>query len=308
MDPSSVGDIETCFWNKDMTQQRVAGSITKSFAWVLFIACGGQVNGDGSGNNAQAGGTLGQGGLVSTNAGGSTQLGSAGSKSTGGRANTGGAKAAPIGGFANAGGASGSMGIGGIPPIATGGAGTIGLATPNGYYSEGSLGGYIFPVSDPAGSRIYVAQNQLCAYGTLVQIPPIEGGTGPDYGYAWGVILGWNLNQPMLIADGGPGATPADLSAVNSITIGLVGATGLTLRVQLEVRDAAGNSAYYCSPLPNSGATINLSDLRTQCWATTGSIFFDKASMKPTNLAIQLVTDPMVSHPFNFCVTVLSLQ
>jgi hypothetical protein len=150
-----------------------------------------------------------------------------------------------------------------------------------------------------------VATNYLCATGTAAQV--LYGDAGqPDWGAEWGVVLGWNLNQPSWL-DGGT-ASPADLTGMTSITVGLIGATGLNLRVQLDVRDMdSGMSVPYCAILPSTGGTIPLSSLMMQCWSGTGSAF-NPATMQPVDLAIQVVTDTVQAYPFSFCVTALSIR
>jgi hypothetical protein len=276
-------------------------------------AVGGNGNTNGTTNT---GGTISTGGVSPISAGGYTTSNNAGAMSAGGRPGTVGAMSVPTGGRAGLGGSTGTAGIqfyviGGALATASGGSTPVGgIAIPNQFYAQGDFEGSIWSVSDPDGSTLAIASNELCATGNLIKVPNIEGGTGPDYGGAWGALIGWDLNQ-LVDLDGGTNGyqTPVDLSAMHSITVGLTGATALTLRIQLNVDAAdAGTTAYYCAAIPASGATIRLSDLRTQCWDPTSVGFFDKATMKPSSLAIQLVTDTASAHPFKFCVTALSLQ
>ena len=270
---------------------------------------------DAVGGNGNANGTANAGGASPISAGGYVTSTNAGAMSAGGRTGTVGAKSVSTGGRTGLGsiGTGGILfsGIGGAMVTATGGSAPAGgIAIPNQYYAQGNFEGSIWPVGDPDGSTLAIASNELCATGNLIKVPNIEGGTDPDYGGAWGALIGWDLNQ-LVDLDGGTGGyqTPADLSAMHSITVGLSGATALTLRIQLNVDQAdAGTAAYYCAALPSSGATISLSNLKTQCWDPASVGYFDKATMKPSSLAIQLVTDTASAHPFRFCVTALSLQ
>jgi hypothetical protein len=82
----------------------------------------------------------------------------------------------------------------------------------------------------------------------------------------------------------------------------------LTLRIDLEVRDAdSGVSTYYCNSLPTAGSTIPLTSLIAACWHDRGNAF-DRATMQPACLAVQVVTSTSQAYPFNFCVTALSIQ
>lgn len=244
-------------------------------------------------------------GTTTTTGGSSSTAGTTGGTDTGstaGNASTGGSKAA-------------GTGTGGAAPTGTGGAAqggatglTGGVATPNNYYTQGALMGYVWTAKDTDGSTIALTAGQLCASGTAIKVPNIDGGTTPDYGNAWGVDVGWNLNQTAAVGDGGAGTSnTADLSGLTSVTVGLSGATGLTLRVQVEV-DTAGTPAYYCTSLPAAGGTINLADLKTLCYGTTNNVPFDKTTMKPVNFALQVVTDITKAYPFSFCVTSLTFQ
>jgi hypothetical protein len=186
----------------------------------------------------------------------------------------------------------------------TGATGPTGLPTPNGIYASGGYAGPVWGVADTAGSTITLTDNYLCASGTAVRVPYNDAGQ-PDWAGAWGVALGWNLNEPYLLDGGVPGL--ANLAGKTSITVGLVGATGLNMRVQLTARDwDAGAPVYYCASLPATGATIPLSSLTTQCWAPGGAVF-DPATVYPENLAITVVTDQSLAYPFKFCVTALGI-
>jgi hypothetical protein len=182
----------------------------------------------------------------------------------------------------------------------------IGLPTPGGQYTSGGRTGWVWTVSDADGSTITRDPDVLCVTGTAVQVPYVNGGY--DYAGAWGVNVGWDLNDALL-SDGGLGSTnPADLSGMTSITVAIAGAAGLSLRVQLTVDDAGnGTQAYYCAPIPSAGGTIPLSSLTKDCWGNTG-VAFDPATVRPNNVVIGVVTSPSQSYPFDFCVTALSID
>jgi hypothetical protein len=165
----------------------------------------------------------------------------------------------------------------------------------------------VWPAHDAEGSTITLDPGFLCASGTAIQVPYGDAGQ-PDWSGAWGVMLGWNLNQ-QLLPDGGTGAqNPANLAGMTLITVGIADATGLNLRIELNVNDAdSGTQAHYCASIPSAGGTISLSSLTKDCW-TSGGAPFDPATMHPVNLSIQVVTTTVQAYPFNFCVTALSIQ
>jgi hypothetical protein len=186
----------------------------------------------------------------------------------------------------------------------TGATAPTALPTPNGMYTYGGYVGPVWGAADAAGSTITLTDNYLCASGTAVQVPYIDMGQ-LDWARAWGVLLGWNLNEPYWLDGGVPG--PANLAGKTAITVGLVGATGLNLRVELEARDwDAGAPVSYCATLPATGGTIPLTSLAVQCWAPGGAVF-DPATVYPESLAIQVVTDAGQAYPFKFCVTALAI-
>jgi hypothetical protein len=202
------------------------------------------------------------------------------------------------GGSAQAGGGQGS-GTGG-----SGGAAS-GITVTNSYLTQGTLKGTVFTSKDDStGTTITRATNSLCASGTLSQIPTTD--AGPDYN-VWGAGMGWNLNQEMTDAGAGA-ANGANLSAFTSVVVGLSGATGLTLRLQLEVKDPDGGAAtYYCATLPTTGSTLQLSSLTQACW-NSGGTPFNPATMQPSAVSVQLVTSTAQSYTFDFCVTSLTFQ
>jgi hypothetical protein len=179
---------------------------------------------------------------------------------------------------------------------------TFALPTPGRQYASGSYVGPVWTGSDGA-STITPDPNHFCASGTAIQVPNDAGGQ-PDYTNAWGVLLGWNLNQ----AEPGGTPSPADLSGMAAINVAIVGAMGLNLRITLAVNDPnTGASTSYCAPLPSDGGIIALSSLTKDCWAGGGAAF-DPATMLPVNLSIQVVTDPYQAYPFDFCATALSID
>jgi hypothetical protein len=211
--------------------------------------------------------------------------------------------AVAVGGDGGTGGAGGAGG-----GSATGGSPANGIATPGSYYATSTAHGNVWTAQDTDGSTIRIPNpDMLCATGTAIKIPVSDAGVA-DYGGAWGVDLGWNLNQDRL-ADGASSAqTPANLSGLTKMTIGLSRATGLNLRVQFQVQDAdSGGSSYYCANVPATGGTIPLTGMTLNCW-TSGGAAFDPSIMQPLTVALQVVTDTTQAYPFDFCVTDWSFQ
>jgi hypothetical protein len=207
--------------------------------------------------------------------------------------------------------AAGGSGQAGNAGTSTGGAGggaASGVPVTNGYLTQGTaVKGTVWTSADSLGSTITRTPASMCASGTAIQIPTTD--AGPNYS-AWGAGMGWNLNQDM--TDAGAGATNgADLSAFTKIAIGLSGATGLTLRVQLEVKDADGGaSTYYCAALPTTGtgaAGVALSSLTQACW-NSGGTAFDPQTMRPSAVAVNIVTSTSQAYTFNFCIPQLEFR
>jgi hypothetical protein len=244
---------------------------------------------------------------------------SGGTPSSGGSTGTTGGSTGTTGGITSTGGSTGTAGgtegtdTGGTTAAAGQNAGgepgdggsSLGLPlTADKTYVASGFSGSVWTANDTDGSTIALAANNtMCVSGTAIQIPTVDG--APDYSGAWGVDLGWNLNET-LFGDGGSEKLAADVSNKTSINVGLSGATGLTLRVQFEVV-TGGTSAYYCATLPVTGGAIPIANLRTDCWGATG-LPFDKATMQPISFAIQVVTDTGKAYPFDFCVTSLSID
>jgi hypothetical protein len=187
---------------------------------------------------------------------------------------------------------------------------TIGLPTPGGQYTNGNYAGWVWAVSDADGSTVTRDSNVLCVTGTAIQVPYNSDTGQPDWGGAWGVVFGWNLNDALVPDGGAVAANPADLSAMRSITVAIAGAGGLNLRIGVSVKDAdGGTSTGYCANLPANGSTTNLTTLTTNCWpGGYPQTPFDPATMQPNIVSIQVVPDTDRAYPFNFCVTALSID
>jgi len=248
------------------------------------------------GGGASVGGQAGMGGASSSHTGGSN----AGGKSAGGATSAG-----------------GDLGTGGTPVVPL----TDGMPLDGNYLTIGNLKGVIWTtwdtkVAGTPGSTITQVDGKTCAYGVAAKVTCTDA-TKTDCAYStyWGVDLGWNLNQPK-DADGGVSDTPlpADLSAFTSVSFDFDGASDppLPLRIQLTVPDPAGGTeSYYCSRIATAALpqTIALANLKTNCWpGGTPQVAFDPATMKPTNLAIQVFTDVDKAYPFNFCLTKLTFD
>jgi hypothetical protein len=186
-----------------------------------------------------------------------------------------------------------------------GGASADGVPITNGYLTQGSLMGSVTSSTDGVGSTMTLASGHMCASGNVIQIPLTD--AGPDYN-AWGAGFVWFLNQDQL-ADGGLGdANVADLSSFTRIVVGISGAAGLTLRLQLGLPFGADGGIHhpeYCTSLPTTGtgdAGIALSSLTESCWLPGGAAF-DPATVRPLWVMVVVLTDLYAAYPFNFCVT-----
>jgi hypothetical protein len=197
---------------------------------------------------------------------------------------------------------AGGSGQAGSGTGGSGGGSSNGVAVTNGYLTQGTLKGTVWTSADSGGSTITRTPAAMCASGTAAQIPVTD--AGPNYN-VWGAGLGWNLNQEQ--TDAGAGATNgANLSAFTKIAVGISGATGLTLRLQLEVKNPDGGaSTYYCAALPVTGTATDgvlLSSLTQDCW-NPGGTAFDPATMQPSAIAVNIVTSTGQAYPFDFCIT-----
>ena len=195
-------------------------------------------------------------------------------------------------------GASAGSGTGGA-----GGASLTGIPTPNGYLTQGTLKGTTDAMPDTYGSTITLRTDSLCASGTVVQVPLVDGGY--DYG-AWGAGFGWYLNQEQL-ADGGTGtANGADLAAFSRVVVGLSGATGLSLRLGLvPLSPDGGFGVQYCKSLPVTGtgdAGFALSDLTESCW-NAGGTAFNPATVQPGGVVVFVLSSTNAAQSFDLCIT-----
>jgi hypothetical protein len=293
------------------------GVASLSAVALLGISC----SSDDNPATATGGTTSATTGGATTNAGGAT---STGTKAGGGSSSTApqtGAGGSPAGGTTSTSPAGGTTGVGGV----TGAGGstapstsdaavtplTGGLDTTGKFYETGTLKGTVWTAADTAGTKITLAKNEMCVTGTAIKIPNLvlaDGGTGgPDYSGAWGADVGFNLNQVEGVDGGDAGPqNPADVSNIASVTLALNGATGMNLRVQLEVKPAADagttTSRYFCATLPVAGGTILLRSMIESCWQNGGQAF-DPSTMQPTSFAIAIVTSATKEYPINFCVT-----
>ena len=268
-------------------------SVTGGAATAHTAAGASSIAGSGaSGGIPAVGGFAGLGGTKPAS-GGATN---AGQSSSGGNP--------PTGGTSAAGGTTATQTTQATPPL------TGGVAIAGGYYQTGTLMGTVWTNVDKDGSTITLATNEMCVTGNVIETPRIVlPGDEIDYDYTggWGVAFGFYLNQTRAVDGGTPGPqNVADLSDYVSVSVGLNGAAGLSLRVQLEVPPdtSAGSTAPtpYCAALPAAGGTVMLSSLAANCM--TGSAgSFDPLTMKPVLLAIFVESDTHQAYPLNFCVT-----
>jgi hypothetical protein len=134
--------------------------------------------------------------------------------------------------------------------------------------------------------------------GIVPKVPFV--GCGYEYSIVWGAQLGWDLNTSL----------PADLDGKQSVTIGLSGATGLSLSVNLNLPNTDGGlDLPFCAPLNlnNGVGTILFTSFTTDCWQPGGKRF-DPVSMKPQSLSIEVKASTGQDTPFNFCLTQLKIE
>ena len=178
------------------------------------------------------------------------------------------------------------------------------------HYTQGTSSGSLWTSSDgtstinpPCDTSGVCFGNTITVSGTVREVP--FAGCGYEWGTVWGVNVGWNLNQV-----GSSAALPANVTGAQSITIGLSGAIGPSLRVEVAIANPDGGAnTQFCAPLVlNNGlATVPLTSLTTDCWQLGGTRF-DPATMKPVTLFIQVVATTRQDIPFNFCVTQLKIE
>jgi hypothetical protein len=193
-------------------------------------------------------------------------------------------------------------------------ANSVGLQEHGYYQMSAAYGGYCWTAADGAGTpagtsailpscdttgTCFSSAQGLCVWGAAARVRDSN-----SYAIDWGAVLGCNLNQ------GTGAASPvdgADLSTKTSLAVALSGtAIPSSLRVQLAVASADGET-YYCAPLPSTtGGQVPLRSFRTECW-TTGGTAFDPATMHPTSVALAIVTNTTSGTPFDFCVSGLSI-
>jgi hypothetical protein len=175
------------------------------------------------------------------------------------------------------------------------------LPTPGEVYTDGTHTGRVLVEPDAGGSSIAWDSDRLCMSGRVARIPTNAAGQ-PDYSSGWGVEVVWLFDVERT-------QDPANISGLTSVTVGLSGAIGLNLELEVEVDQAfSGGSAFYCAPLDPAGATINLVDLTNSCFGNPGTQAFDPATMLPAYVGVRVVADTVRDHPFDFCITALSIQ
>jgi hypothetical protein len=177
-------------------------------------------------------------------------------------------------------------------------------------YTQGSYSGYLWTSSDgtstiypPCGTGVCFG-NTITVSGIVPKVPFV--GCGYDSSIVWGAQLGWDLNSSWDLNT----SFPADLNGKQSVTIGLSGATGLSLSVKLILPNTDGGLGLeFCAPLNlnNGVGTVPLTSFTTDCWQLGGRRF-DPVSMKPKSLSIEVKASTRQDTPFNFCLTQLKIE
>jgi hypothetical protein len=180
--------------------------------------------------------------------------------------------------------------------------------------------GYCFTYVDTGGSAVYppcgttgpcfTASTGLCPSASL----------GAGSATTWGGGIGCNLNQA---AGEGTAALYTDVVGMTSMTISVYGcAVPALLQVQLNVvnpppvDDATPGSGYFCNRTTPLGdpdadgvrsATVQLTDLRQDCWLTGGPTF-DPATMNVRSIQAQINAPEAGASNWDFCVSKWSIQ
>lgn len=139
-----------------------------------------------------------------------------------------------------------------------------------------------------------------CIRGAVAQVRVGAGG-GPDFGYYWGALLGFNLNQERA----SDAALPYDARAHGVAGFGFVVAgtnpvpVGGELRINVKV---AGDDSIYCSRVIGSGpTTYTFASIRENCWEN------DPAAATPDLSRIealqwQFATNRDHGYGFDLCI------
>ncbi len=268
----------------------------------------------GAGGSAAQGGRTGKGGAGGAGGTGGADGGAAASGGGAGRAS--GAGGMRDGGSTGYGGAAAGGGKGGASIAPWDGGTSIALAA--GRYTQGAYSGWLWTIRDsateggaaqsstiepPCGTGEACFTNSACVSGYAAAIPKLANGEY-DYAGVWGVEVGWTLDPDA------SGKKPVSVAGKQQVVLGLAGAKLPTsIRVQMTVATASDPvGTTYCFPIAASEGIqrIKLTDLRTQCWESTGTPF-DPATMLPQSLSLGIVAG-LSQVNFDFCISAMAIE
>jgi hypothetical protein len=273
--------------------------------------------GNGAGGTNDTGGTSETGGTSDT--GGTTETGgtsdTGGTTETGGTAETGGTTSAggtsDTGGTSNTGGTSSNGGSTGTVPAgctAPSGSGTVafcsglavGAMTGYGWVALGSADTLTDPTCDTANAPItadspceantnWNKPDALCMTGSIPALPtePVQS----DYDSNWGVQVGVNAKDP----------NAAMGMSWKTITFSMSGAPTTGLRAVLH---RAGDSPDigYCAQM-TPGTALSFSDLKTNCWNSTGEALTDADTANIDQVGVQVNSSAAAASVDSLCIT-----
>jgi hypothetical protein len=257
---------------------------------------GGEAGSGGSGGNDETGGTSGSGGAPGTG----------GEASSGGTSGSGGSD--PSGGSSGSGGSGGAGGSGTNACNATAASNTVafcnglalGAMTGYGWVALGSADTISDPTCDAAKAAITKAApckantnwnkaDALCMTGSIPALD-LDAAT-PDYTGNWGVEVGVNAKDP----NAGIG------TSWKTITIGVSGSPSSGLRAVLHKYGDADDIGY-CAPL-TPGTALNLTDLKTNCWDSTGTALTESDAASIDKVGVQVTSTGSAISVDNLCLT-----
>jgi hypothetical protein len=236
----------------------------------------------------------------------------------------GGTSGAPVGAAGSTGinegqaGTSFNAGLGGAA-TAAGGAGAVAPPAevvagppPGGYFTSGAWSGYAFTGANadvvagttitPATFDALAAGEAFCVSGNVAADPDTDGPTGP-LGYRGVSLLGFNINQAQLAAEGE--TEPAVGTAVptgTGIAVSFTKTVASTLRIQIQGPTGETNeNDRWCYEIPGTTGPIfaPYAEFNTKCWDGTGTNY---ANQPLTAVLFTVPGDAMAATPYGYCI------
>ncbi len=156
------------------------------------------------------------------------------------------------------------------------------------------LSGYVTGTTQGSGSSISLTynENSFCAQGVV--------GASSTYN-SW-AVASFNVNQPESTPSQGP-------VVINGSEVDVTYSNGGGSKLEFQLWDNLANQ-YWCNYLPTSTSArtmaIKFSDLNTQCWNNSGTVFVSGTAITAVQLSVP--GDASSKTPFDFCFLGLTIK